>query len=95
MKQTLRVTADNPIGAQRGDVVFVESESAAVLKGAALVYLVPLAAFLTAYLAAMPLGTWATVFGCAAFVTGMIPAFLYNRKIKNRPPRYTVVGYVK
>ena len=95
VKQTLRITADNLIGAQRGDIVFVESGSAAVLKGAVLVYLVPLIAFLVAYIAATSLGTWAFAIGCAAFALGMLPAFAYNRKIKNRPPRYTVVGYVK
>ena len=95
VQQTLRVTADNPVRAQRGDIVFIESESAVVLKGAALVYLVPLAAFVAAYIAAMPLGLWAIAISCAAFVLGMLPAFAYNRKIKNRPPRYTIVGYVK
>lgn len=93
VKQTLRVTADNPICAQRGDIVYLEGDGAVVLKGAMLVYLVPLIAFVAAYLAAMPLGAWAALIGAAAFVLGMIPAFVYNRKIKN--PTYTIVGYVK
>ncbi len=95
VKQTLRVTADNPISAQRGDVVYLEGDSAVVLKGAMLVYLVPLITFVAAYLAAMPLGAWAGAIGAAAFALGILPAFAYNRKMKNRPPSYTIVGYVK
>ena len=95
VKQTLRVTAENLIAAQRGDVVYLEGDGAVVLKGAMLVYLVPLSAFLAAYFAAMSLGAWAVLIACAAFVLGLFPAFVYNRKIKNRPPRYTIVGYVK
>ena len=91
--QTLRVTAENCIAAQRGDVVFIESDTAMVLKGAMLVYLVPLIAFVAAYLAAMRLGSWAILIAFAAFALGMLPAFIYNRKMKN--PRYTIVGYVK
>ena len=91
--QTLRVTAENQISAQRGEVVYLEGDTAVVLKGAALVYLVPLVTFLVAYFAAMSLGSWAILIGFAAFALGMIPAFVYNRKMKN--PRYTIVGYVK
>ena len=93
VSQTLRVTAENQISAQRGDVVYLEGDTAVVLKGAALVYLVPLVTFLVAYFAAMSLGSWAILIGFAAFALGMIPAFVYNRKMKN--PRYTIVGYVK
>ena len=91
--QTLRVTAENRISAQRGDVVYLEGDTAVVLRGAALVYLVPLVTFLIAYFAAMSLGSWAILIGIIAFALGMIPAFVYNRKMKN--PRYTIVGYVK
>ncbi len=95
VKQTLRVTAENLISAQRGDVVYLQSEGSVVLKAAALVYLLPPVAFVAAYLAALPLGAWAAAIGAAAFVLGMLPAFAYNRKIKNQPPTYSIVGYVK
>ena len=58
-EQTLRVTAQNPVGARRGDIVWLEMRSAAVLRGAALLYLLPLALFLAGYLAAYSLGAWA------------------------------------
>ncbi len=95
VRQTLTVTAQNLISAQRGDVVYLQSESSVVLKAAALVYLLPLVSFLAAYLSAMCLGAWAAAIGAAAFVLGGLPAFAYNKKIKNRPPTYSIVGYVK
>lgn len=94
VKQTLRLTADNPIGAKSGERVWVESSGAPVLKGAVLVYLLPLALFLAAYLAALPLGAWAFAVAAGAFAVGFLPALAYNRKIKREPPIYTVVGYV-
>ena len=95
VEQTLRVTADNLISARRGDIVYLESESAVVLWAAVLVYLLPVLAFVSAYLAAMPLGSWAAAVGFGAFVLGFLPAFCYNRKIKKRPPTYSIVGYVR
>lgn len=94
VKQTLSVTADNPIGAKIGERVWVESNGAPVLKGAALVYLLPLALFLAAYLVAIPLGAWAFAVAAGAFAVGFLPAVAYNRKIKREPPTYTIVGYV-
>lgn len=93
-EQTLRVTAENPVGAKIGEKVWVESSGAPVLKGAVLVYLLPLALFLAAYLAAMPLGAWAFAVAAGAFAVGFLPALAYNRKIKREPPIYTIVGYV-
>lgn len=93
--QTLRLTAKNPIGAQKGDVVIVESESKTVLKAAMLVYLLPLLLFLIGYLAFMHLGAWAAVIGLVGFVLGMLPAVFYNRRMKKSPPEYTIVEFVK
>lgn len=95
VKQTLRITAQNLVSAQRGDVVYLQSESSVVLKAAALVYLLPLVSFLAAYLCTMQLGAWAAAIGAAAFALGLVPAFVYNKRIKNRPPTYSIVGYVK
>ncbi len=95
VKQTVRVRAQNLISAQRGDVVYLQSESATVLKAAALVYLLPLVSFLAAYLCTMQFGAWAALSGAAAFALGLVPAFVYNHKIKKRPPTYSIVGYVK
>lgn len=93
--QTLRLTARNPIGAEKGDVVVIESESSVVLKAAALVYLLPLALFLIGYLVSMRLGAWAALIGLGGFLLGALPAVWYNRKIRNHPPEYTIIEFVK
>lgn len=93
--QTIRLTAKNPIGAQKGDIVVIESGSGVVLKAAALIYLLPLTLFLIGYLAFMHLGAWAALIGLGGFILGALPAVLYNRKVKNRPPEYTIIKFVK
>ena len=95
VRQTLRVTAENRISAQRGDIVYLQSESSVVLKAATLVYLLPLVSFLAGYLCSVRLGAWAAAIGAVTFMLGALPAFIYNKKIKNRPPTYSIVGYVK
>ena len=93
--QTLRLTAENPIGAKKGDIVYIASESAPVLWAAALVYALPLILFLAGYLLSMRLGAWAAAIGAAGFLAGLLPAFLYNRHVKRKPPVYTIIGFVK
>lgn len=94
-KQTLRLTAGNPIGAQRGDVVLVVSRDAPVLWGAVLLYLLPLLAFFAGYLGAVALGLLPIALGGAAFFLGLVPALLYNRHLRRRPPVYTITDFVK
>lgn len=93
--QTLTLTARNSISARPGDRVWVESKSGPVLWAAALVYLLPLLCFLVGYLAAYGLGSWAFAVGGGAFLLGMFPAFLYDRRLKRRPPAYDIVEFVK
>lgn len=93
--QTLRLTAENPIGAQKGDIVLISSESKPVLRAAALVYTLPLVLFLTGYLLSMRLGAWAAAIGAGGFLIGLVPAFAYNRRVRKQPPVYTIIGFVK
>lgn len=95
VEQTLRVTAGNPVNAKCGDIVWLESESRTVLLSAAMLYLLPPVLFLIGYLAAYPLGRWAAAVGAGSFLLGVIPAVLYDRHLKKRPPDYTIVGFVK
>lgn len=93
--QTLRLTTENPVGAEKGDIVLISSESAPVLWAAALVYALPPVLFLAGYLLSMRLGVWAAAIGAAGFLVGLIPAFAYNRHVRKRPPVYTIIGFVK
>lgn len=93
VEQMFCLTAENPIGARAGDRVIVESAPTVVLTAAALVYLLPLAAFLVGYLATMPLGAWAFAVGAAGFALGLLPAFAYDRRVRRHPPRHTIVEF--
>ncbi len=92
--QTLQVCGDNLIGAKPGDRVYIDSSTAVVLWAAVLVYMAPLLGFFAGYF--MGLGLWSTgIWGAPGFVLGWIPALIYNRRLKKRPPTYTIVGFVE
>lgn len=92
--QTLQVRADNPIGACRGDRVYFDSSSAVVLWAAVLVYLMPVLCFFAGYFLGTAVGA-VGLMGTAGFLLGWIPALLYNRWVKRRPPTYTIVAFVE
>ena len=78
--------AINAIGAQPGQKVVVESSTKNVMGIILLVYMVPvvlffLGYFLTAAIFAAPLQYTVAV---AAFVLGMIPAVLYDRRLRRQ-----------
>lgn len=94
VQQTLLLTAKNAIGAAEGDLVYVETATGLVLKAAALVYLLPLILFLVGYFMAISLGGWAYAVGIAGFLLGLLPATLFDRALRKRPPNYVIVGFV-
>lgn len=91
VQQTVHAVAQNPIGAQCGEVVLIESAGGTVLLAAALIYLLPLGLFLGGYLTAMRFAWHPFLTGGACFALGLLPAILYNRHIKKNPPDYRIV----
>ena len=79
----LRAVVDNPIGAQAGQKVVVESSSRQVFGVILLVYLLPVLLFFIGYFAAASLneGTRAAV-GVLAFFCGVVPAVPYDRRVR-------------
>lgn len=96
VKQTMYLTAQNPIGARVGDVVNIHSQSAPVLAAAALLYLLPLVLFLAGYLLGRMLwaaGIWT---GLAGFALAVAAAVIYDRRVlKKREAVYTITGYAQ
>ena len=95
VEQKMLLTARNPIGARPGELVTISSDSAPVLKGAAMLYLLPLVLFILAYLPGM---RWELggLTGLGGFLLGVAGAVLYDRLVaKKEKNEYTIIGYVK
>ncbi|MBQ9647401.1 MAG: SoxR reducing system RseC family protein [Oscillospiraceae bacterium] len=80
----IHAVVDNPIGAQEGQKVVVESSTRQMFGVLALVYMVPVALFFIAYFATASFGNDALSAGVSilAFFLGVVPAIRYDRRIK-------------
>ena len=93
-KQTMYLTARNPIGATPGSVVVIQSESAPVLKAAAMLYMLPLGLFLLGYILGAELWQLGGLVGGLAFALGIAGAVMYDRLVmKKKNTVYTITGY--
>ena len=92
-KETMIVTADNPIRARVGDFVTLTSDTASVMKAVVAVYLVPLVLFFVGYFA-MPGGEAPRLIaGGLAFVVGILICVFVSRGMKknNREMHFSIV----
>ncbi len=90
-KETITFTAHDPIGVKPGDVVIVKSDTAPVLRGAAVLYMLPVALFLLGYLVTM--SGWG---GGAGFLLGIALVVVYDRLVaKKEQIQYTITGYAQ
>jgi len=93
-KEAVLFTADNPIGARRGDLVKVESASAPVLKAAVVLYVLPLVLFFLGYYVGTLLGNAGPWAGCLGFVLGVVGVVLYDRRvIKKQDIGYKITAF--
>lgn len=78
--------ASNPIGAQPGQKVVVESSTKNMMGIILLVYMVPVVLFLLGYFLTMPFfsTTIQYVVAVVAFGLGLIPAVVYDRRLRRR-----------
>ena len=90
-KESITLTARNAIGAGPGEVVIVKSDSAPVLRGAVVLYILPLVLFVLGYL--LTASGWG---GCLGFVIGIVAVIVYDRKVaKKEETVYTITGYAQ
>lgn len=93
-KETILLTANNPIGAKPGELVNVSSKSAPVLLAAAVLYLMPMALFFVGYVIGAVCWGKGALAGCTAFALGIVLAVLYDRLVaKKQKTIYTITGY--
>lgn len=81
----VRAVVDNPIGARAGQKVVVESSSKQVFDMILLVYMLPVALFFIGYFVSASLGAadgLRAAGAIALFFCGVVPAALYDRRLK-------------
>ena len=93
-EQTLFLTARNPIDAPVGALVVIESETAPVLAGAAVLYMMPLGLFFLGYFLGDALWQRGGLCGVLAFGLGIVGAVAYDRLVmKKKETDYIITGY--
>ena len=93
-KETIFLTADNPIGAKAGDLVKLRSETAPVLKAAAVLYMMPLVLFFGGYAFGAALERSGALLGCVGFFLSIIFIVLYDRRMAKKDNTiYTITGF--
>ena len=92
-QESLRLKADNPIGAEPGDFVVIESRSGPVLAAAAVLYILPLLLFFGGYLLGSVWGQGPLTAGLC-FCAGVAGAVAYDRLVlRKKNAIYTITGY--
>lgn len=93
-KETVVLTALNPISARQGDLVKVESASAPVLKAAVVLYILPLILFFLGYALGNALGNLGAWIACLGFALGVGLVVLYDRLVvKKANLSYTITAF--
>ena len=93
-KETMIVTAENPIRAEVGDFVTLTSDTASVMKAVFAVYLVPLVLFFTGFGIGMAKGGSPGILGGLGFMLGVAFAVWVDRRTaKKNDTVYTITGY--
>ncbi len=94
-QESLLFRADNPIGARIGDTVVVRSESGPVLRGAMVLYLLPMVLFFLGYFLGAQLWNAGALAGCLAFAASIALVVVYDRCVaKKETINYTITGFV-
>ena len=91
-KEFMVFEARNPIGAQRGDLVVIQSETQAVMKAVGIFYVLPLVLFFAGFLLG-ELWNLGALFGGLGFVGAIALAVIYDRKIAKKEEVHTITGY--
>lgn len=96
MQERLLFSAENPICAAEGDLVWVSASSRAVLLSAVILYMIPVVLFFVGYWVGLTCGFGAELTACAAFAIGIVIAIIYDRKILSRKKvSYTITGFAQ
>ena len=95
-KETMVLKVKNPIGAMPGSLVKIRSESAPVLKAAAVLYVLPLVLFFLGYGLGAAAGLGGGLPGFCGFCLGILLVVLYDRRLQKKDKTvYTITELVE
>ena len=93
-KQEVRVRAKNEIGAQKGDWVYVESDTGVVFSAIFLLYALPIVMLFLGYFLGFRLSVTPGTLAVVGFVVGLIPVWLYDKFVQRRKlMQFRVTGF--
>ena len=93
VEEKMIFTARNPVHARPGDVVIVTTETAPVLKAAAMLYMLPLLLFFAGYLLGAVWNAGALI-GGVLFALSIVLCVLYDRRAARKQKNvFTITGY--
>lgn len=93
-KETMIFEAANPIQAQKGDLVKVESATGPVMKAAVVLYVIPLVLFFLGYYLGSLMGNFGVPVSCLGFALGIAIVVVYDRKVvKTDNLGYTITAF--
>ena len=93
-KETIFLTAQNPIGARTGDLVNLRSDTGPVLKAAIVLYMMPLVLFFAGYALGAAVNRNGALFGGLAFALSIVFIVIYDRRMAKKDNTiYTITGF--
>ena len=93
-KEGIELRAKNPIGAKTGDFVTIEAATGPVLRGAAVLYMMPLLLFFLGYALGAVVWDRGGLAGCLSFALGIALAVVYDRLVAAKhDTAYTITGF--
>ena len=92
-QEGIELTVANPIGARSGDLVTIEAATGPVLRGAAVLYMMPLLLFFLGYALGAVWGRGG-LGGCLSFLLGIVLVVVYDRRVAAKAKTaYTITGF--
>ena len=93
-KEVMIFKAMNPIGAGRGDLVVIQSETGPVMKAVGVFYVLPLVLFFLGYFLGNSLWNLGAAMGGAGFLAGILLCVVYGKHFaKSESLEYIITGY--
>lgn len=93
-KEFMVFEAQNPIGAGKGDLVVIKSETGPVMKAVGVFYVLPLVLFFLGFYIGETLLGMGALIGCIGFVTAVVLSVVYDRKVAGKENTvHTITGY--